>query len=69
VQWHFFFMGAGFLLLEAQIVSQTALLFGTAWVVNSIVVSVLLLLIVLVMSSAAIYLRNRMKRRYQVRTI
>jgi len=47
MRWHFFFLGAGFLLLEAQIVSQAALLFGTTWVVNSIVVSLLLLLIVL----------------------
>lgn len=46
IHWHFFFLGAGFLLLEAQIVSQAALLFGTTWVVNSIVVSLLLLLIV-----------------------
>ena len=47
IRWHFFFLGAGFMLLEAQIVSQAALLFGTTWVVNSIVVSALLLLIVL----------------------
>ncbi len=33
------------------------------------VTTLLLLLIVLAMSSAAIYLRNRMKKRYQVRTI
>ena len=46
IRWHFFFLGAGFMLLEAQIVSQAALLFGTTWVVNSIVVSALLLLIV-----------------------
>lgn len=45
-QWHFFFLGAGFMLLEAQIVSKMALLFGTTWVVNSIVVSGLLVLIV-----------------------
>ena len=43
----FFFLGAGFLLLEAQIVSRMALLFGTTWVVNSIVISTLLFLIVL----------------------
>jgi SAM-dependent methyltransferase len=43
---HFFFLGAGFMLLEAQIVSRMALLFGTTWLVNSIVVSALLLLIV-----------------------
>ena len=46
IRWHFFFLGAGFMLLEAQIVSKMALLFGTTWVVNSIVISALLLLIV-----------------------
>jgi spermidine synthase len=45
IRWHFFFLGAGFLLLEAQIVSKIALLFGTTWLVNSIVVGGLLLLI------------------------
>jgi spermidine synthase len=44
-RWHFFFLGAGFMLLEAQIVSKMALLFGTTWLVNSIVVGGLLLLI------------------------
>jgi len=43
---HFLFLGAGFMLLEAQIVSRMALLFGTTWLVNSIVVSGLLCLIV-----------------------
>ncbi len=46
LRWHFFFLGAGFLLLEAQIVSKMALLFGTTWLVNSIVIAGLLLLIV-----------------------
>jgi len=46
LRWHFFFLGAGFLLLEAQIISKMALLFGTTWVVNSIVISALLVLIV-----------------------
>ncbi len=46
LDWHFFFLGAGFFLLEAQIISKMALLFGTTWVVNSIVISGLLLLIV-----------------------
>jgi len=46
MQWHFFFLGAAFLLLEAQIISKMALLFGTTWLVNSIVISALLLLIV-----------------------
>ncbi len=46
VEWHFFFLGAGFLLLEAQIISKMALLFGTTWMVNSIVIAGLLLLII-----------------------
>lgn len=44
---HFFLLGAGFMLLEAQIISKMALLFGTTWIVNSIVVAGLLLLIVI----------------------
>jgi spermidine synthase len=46
LNWHFFFLGAGFMLLEAQIISKMALLFGTTWVVNSIVISGLMVLIV-----------------------
>jgi spermidine synthase len=46
MRWHYFFLGAGFLLLEVQIISKMALLFGTTWVVNSIVISGLLLVIV-----------------------
>ena len=47
LHWHFFFLGAGFLLLEAQIISKMALLFGTTWLVNSIVIAGLLILILL----------------------
>jgi len=47
IHWHFFFLGAGFLLLESQIISRMALLFGTTWLVNSIVIAGLLVLIVL----------------------
>lgn len=47
LHWHFFFLGAGFLLLEAQIISKMALLFGTTWLVNSIVIAGLLVLILL----------------------
>jgi spermidine synthase len=46
LEWHFFFLGAGFLLLETQIISKMALVFGTTWVVNSIVIAGLLLLII-----------------------
>jgi SAM-dependent methyltransferase len=46
LDFHFLLLGAAFMLLEAQIVSRMALLFGTTWVVNSIVVAGLLCLIV-----------------------
>lgn len=45
--WHFFFLGAAFMLLEVQIISKTALLFGTTWLVNSIVITALLSLVLL----------------------
>jgi spermidine synthase len=38
----FCFMGAGFMLLETQVVSRLALYFGTTWQVNGIVISALL---------------------------
>jgi hypothetical protein len=39
----YFSMGAGFLLLEAQVVSRLALYFGTTWQVNGIVISAMLI--------------------------
>jgi SAM-dependent methyltransferase len=35
---HFFFLGAGFLLLETKAVTQLSLLFGGTWIVNSVVI-------------------------------
>jgi len=46
LEWHFFFLGAGFLLMETQIISKMALLFGTTWMVNAVAIAALLLLIV-----------------------
>ncbi|MBI4832057.1 MAG: hypothetical protein HY801_11005 [Candidatus Lindowbacteria bacterium] len=45
IDWHFFFLGAGFLLIEVQNVSKLALLFGATWTVNSIVISAILVMI------------------------
>ncbi len=39
---HFFFLGAGFLLLETQAVTQLSLLFGATWIVNSVVIAAFL---------------------------
>jgi hypothetical protein len=41
---HFFLLGAGFLLLETNAVSRLALLFGSTWLVNAIVISAFLLM-------------------------
>lgn len=38
----FFSMGAGFLLLETQVISRLALYFGTTWQVNGVVISAML---------------------------
>jgi spermidine synthase len=43
----FFSMGAGFLLLETQVISRLALFFGTVWQVNGIVISALLVALLL----------------------
>lgn len=44
-QWlHLFFLGAGFLLLEAKGVTEVALLFGSTWVVNSVVIGAFLVM-------------------------
>lgn len=45
IQWHFFFLGAGFLLLEVQNISKFALLFGSTWTVNAVVISAILVMI------------------------
>jgi hypothetical protein len=47
LQWHFFFLGAGFMLMEVQIISRLAVVYGTTWLVNSIAISALLVLILL----------------------
>lgn len=43
----FFFLGAGFLLLETKAVTQMSLLFGTTWFVNVVVISSFLLMALL----------------------
>lgn len=47
LNWPFFFLGAGFLLLEVQNVSKTALLFGATWTVAAIVISAILVMLFL----------------------
>jgi hypothetical protein len=43
--WHFFFLGAAFMLLETQNVSKAALALGSTWWVNAVIISAVLALI------------------------
>lgn len=43
LKWEFFFLGAGFLLLEVQSITKGALLFGSTWIVNSLIISQVLI--------------------------
>ena len=45
LNWQMFFLGAGFMLLETKGVVHMALLFGSTWVVNSVVFAAILLMI------------------------
>ena len=43
---HFFFLGAGFLLMEVYAINRLALLFGTTWIVSAVAIAAVLALIV-----------------------
>ncbi len=59
VDWHFFFLGAGFLLLEVQNISKLILLFGATWTVNTFCISSILLMILLAnLITSKIRIRN-----------
>jgi hypothetical protein len=46
-QWHFFFLGAAFLLLEVQNISKASVVLGNTWQVNAVIISAILILILL----------------------
>lgn len=46
-QWHFFFLGAGFLLLEVQNISKASVVLGSTWWVSAIIISGILFMILL----------------------
>lgn len=52
---HFFFLGAGFLLLETKAVTQLSLLFGGTWIVNSVVIGAFLAMALVANALAATY--------------
>jgi hypothetical protein len=55
-EWHFWFLGAAFLLIEFKSITELALLFGTTWVVSAIAISGVL---VMVLIANAIVLRSK----------
>ena len=60
--WQFFLLGAGFLLMETQLVSRLALYFGTTWLVNSIALTGILSVLLL----SNFFVRLRRPRRLSV---
>jgi hypothetical protein len=47
IEWRFFFLGAGFMLMEVRIIAQVALLFGATWLVSAAAISVVLLMAII----------------------
>ncbi|MEK6221277.1 MAG: hypothetical protein N2D54_03430 [Chloroflexota bacterium] len=47
VNWHYFFLGGAFLLIEFKSITELALLFGSTWIVNAIAVTAVLLMVML----------------------
>ena len=45
--WHFFFLGAAFLLLEVQNISKASVVLGNTWQVNGVIISGILIMILL----------------------
>jgi predicted RNA methylase len=45
--WHFFFLGAAFLLLEVQNISKASVILGNTWLVNAVIISGILAMVLL----------------------
>ncbi|MGA2034019.1 MAG: hypothetical protein ABSG68_17370 [Thermoguttaceae bacterium] len=45
--WHFFFLGAAFLLLEVQNISRASVVLGNTWLVSAVIIAGILLMILL----------------------
>jgi hypothetical protein len=52
-RWHFFFMGAAFLLLEVQNISKASVVLGNTWFVNAVIISGILAMVLLANLAAA----------------
>ena len=56
-EWHFFWLGAAFMLLEVQNISKAAVVLGNTWEVNAIIISAILMMILV-----ANWLASRFRR-------
>ena len=56
---HFLFLGAGFMLVEVHSISKAALLFGSTWIVNAVIISAIL---VMILAANLLALRYRITR-------
>jgi spermidine synthase len=63
INWHFFFLGAGFMLLETKSIVQFALLWGSTWSSASLAIASVL---VMALASALIVSRVEIVRRWPV---
>ncbi|MGA9753676.1 MAG: hypothetical protein WBV23_00880 [Desulfobaccales bacterium] len=62
--WHFFFLGAAFLLLEVQNISKAAVVLGNTWDVNAVIISGVLTMILLANLVAARFPHLPLKATY-----
>lgn len=51
--WHFFFLGAAFMLLEVQNISKASVVLGNTWSVNAIIIAGILIMVLLANAIAA----------------
>jgi spermidine synthase len=66
ISWHFFFLGAGFMLLETKSIVQFALLWGSTWSSASLAIASVL---VMALASVAITSGARLTRQWPIATL
>ena len=64
--WHFFFLGAAFLLLEVQNISKSSVVLGNTWEVNAVIISGVLSMILLANMIAAKFPRLQLMPVYML---
>jgi hypothetical protein len=55
--WHFFFLGAAFMLLEVQNISKASVVLGNTWDVNAVIISGILTMVLIANLIAALFPR------------